>query len=291
MPNAMMTPSHPRVERNDRLTEKTMTKKFVAYYRVSTEQQGRSGLGLEAQRQIVEDYAAQQGAIVVEEFTDVMSGRSEARPELHKALQYARAFGATLIVAKLDRLARNARFLSEIVDGQADVIFCNLPQLPPGPVGRFMVQVMASIAELESGMISERTKQALQASKARGRELGGFRGDPTRLKGEAHAAGLERGRVTRTKRSEEFAFVTYERLKRLMAEGVDSYSQMARRLNEEGYRVATGKGDWTHTAVARVFKIVEKAHQREIEQAKARVKDLARVVPKKRKMHITGIAA
>ena len=90
-------------------------KKFIAYYRVSTDRQGRSGLGLDAQKQIVDDYVASvPGGLVLDAFTDVLSGRSERRPALHEALATAKAYGATLIVAKLDRLARNARFLGEI---------------------------------------------------------------------------------------------------------------------------------------------------------------------------------
>lgn len=252
-------------------------KKFIAYYRVSTDKQGRSGLGLEAQRQIVEDYVAQfPGSVVFDSFTDVMSGRSERRPELHQALAAAKAYGATLIVAKLDRLARNARFLNEIHEGDVDVVFCNLPQLPPGPVGRFMVQVMASIAELESGMISDRTKGAIQAAIKRGKVWGGNRGAV--LTDDIRAA----GRAKRTEKADAYASQTLLRLRQLQAEGLTTRVEMARRLNEEGYRTPSGKGTWTITTIKRLLNRVEAAQQREIEAAKARAKEVFNVGTLKR---------
>lgn len=265
-------------------------KKFIAYFRVSTEMQGRSGLGLEAQRQIVDDFieAVPQGQLI-DTFTDIMSGRSERRPQLHAALAAAKAYGATLIVAKLDRLARNARFLGEIHEGDVDVVFCNLPQLPPGPVGRFMVQVMASIAELESGMISDRTKGAIQAAIKRGKVWGGNRGAV--LTDDIRAL----GRAKRTEKADEYAKQSLMRLRQLMAEGLTTRVQMAARLNQEGYKTPSGKGDWTITTIKRLLNRVEAAEQREITAAKARAKEvfnvggMRRKVAKKRPM--AGVSA
>lgn len=244
-------------------------KKYIAYYRVSTDRQGRSGLGLEAQRQIVEDYVSQQpGGFVLDSFTDVMSGRSERRPELHAALAAAKAYGATLIVAKLDRLARNARFLGEIHEGDVDVVFCNLPQLPPGPVGRFMVQIMASIAELESGMISDRVRGAIAAAKRRGKTWGGYRG------GDFPAEVRALGRAKRTEIADEYAKQTLVRLRAFMAEGVASRAEMAARLNAEGYRTPSGRGRWCGTTVTRILDRLEAAEKREIAAAKARAREV-----------------
>lgn len=246
-------------------------KKFVAYYRVSTDRQGRSGLGLEAQRAVVMDYAGQRAAEVVAEFTDVQSGRSNARPELANALAAARKIGATLVVAKLDRLARNARFLAELVDGDVDVVFCNLPDLPPGSIGRFMVQIMASIAELESGMISDRTSAALQQAKARGVKLGGYRG------GSFSPEVIEMGWKTRAAQADVFAQEVVEQLQRYMAEGVSSRTEMARRLNQDGYRTPSGRGAWCTTSVSRILNRLAEAERRKIAEAKKRSAELLTV--------------
>jgi DNA invertase Pin-like site-specific DNA recombinase len=157
-----------------------MNGRFVSYYRVSTAQQGRSGLGLEAQREAVRDFLNGGDWTLTGEFTEVESGKRTDRPQLDAALALCRLTGATLIVAKLDRLARNVRFLLSVVEGtgEAGVVFCDLPTVPPGAMGKFIVTQMAAVAELEAGLISKRTKDALAASKARGKVLGGYRGGP-----------------------------------------------------------------------------------------------------------------
>lgn len=136
---------------------------LVAYYRVSTDLQGRSGLGIEAQKAAVAEYAARAGAAIIHEFEETESGKRNDRPQLAAALAVCRARRATLVVAKIDRLARNARFLLRVAEesGEGGVAFCDLPQLPVGPMGKFFLTVMAAIAELERGLISERTKAAL----------------------------------------------------------------------------------------------------------------------------------
>lgn len=269
-----------------------MTKKFIAYYRVSTDRQGRSGLGLDAQRQIVQQHVAAEGGYVLDEFTDVMSGRSEKRPALHEALAAAKAYGCVLIVAKLDRLARNARFLGEIHEGNVDVVFCNLPQLPPGPVGRFMVQIMASIAELESGMISDRVKGAIEQAKKRGKTWGGYRG------GAFTAETSKAGREKRTEIADEYAKQTLVRLRAFQAQGVTSRAEMAARLNAEGYKTPSGRGNWCGTSVTRILTRLEAAEHREIAAARARAKEVFSVGsirrntgPKKPRSASVGAAA
>src|SRR3954471_10912403 len=157
-----------------------MNGRFISYYRVSTVQQGRSGLGLEAQREAVRDFLNGGDWTLTGEFTEVESGKRTDRPQLDAALALCRLTGATLIVAKLDRLARNVRFLLSVVEGTGDagVVFCDLPTVPPGALGKFIVTQMAAVAELEAGLISKRTKDALAAFKARGRVLGGYLGGP-----------------------------------------------------------------------------------------------------------------
>ena len=146
--------------------------KFVSYLRVSTDKQGRSGLGLEAQRAAVENYLNGGRWALVAEYVETESGKRSDRPKLAKALAHAKAIGATLVFAKLDRLTRNVDLLRSLVSSDVDLVFCDLPHVPPGAMGRFLLTQMASVAELEAGLISERTKAALAAAKARGVKLG-----------------------------------------------------------------------------------------------------------------------
>jgi len=133
---------------------------FVAYYRVSTDRRGKSGLGLQAQCDAMAQYVAGARGVVAAEFEEVESGKRNDRPQLAAALAACRARRAALVTAKLDRLARNARFLLHVVEGtgEARVVFCDLPQVPPGPVGKFLLTQMAAVAELEAGLISQRTR-------------------------------------------------------------------------------------------------------------------------------------
>ena len=146
--------------------------KFISYLRVSTDKQGRSGLGLEAQREAVTRYLNGGNWTVVAEYVETESGKRSDRPKLAAALGHAKAIGATLVFAKLDRLTRNVDLLRTLVASGVDLVFCDLPHVPPGAMGRFLLTQMASVAELEAGLISERTKAALAAAKARGVKLG-----------------------------------------------------------------------------------------------------------------------
>src|SRR5216683_2933467 len=150
------------------------TGKFVSYYRVSTARQGKSGLGIEAQRAAVANYLNGGDWSVVAEFTEVESGKRADRPELDKALAAARLHRASLVVSKVDRLTRSVAFLSRLLEAGVDVRFADLPQIE-GETGRFLLQQMVAVAELEAGMISKRTKDAFQAAKRNGKQLGGRR--------------------------------------------------------------------------------------------------------------------
>ena len=137
--------------------------RFIAYYRVSTTRQGISGLGLEAQRQTVATYLNGGRWSIIADFKEVKSGRHPDRPELAKALAAAALHRVPLIVANVSRLTRSAGFLNSLLASGVDVRFCDLPEAS-GATGRFKLQQMAAVAELEAGLISERTKRALAAS-------------------------------------------------------------------------------------------------------------------------------
>ena len=159
---------------------------FIAYYRVSTSKQGKSGLGIEAQRKAVAAYLNGGNWRIIAEFTEIESGKRPDRPALEKALTAARVHQVPLVVAKVDRLTRSVAFLSRLLEAGVDVRFADLPMIE-GATGKFLLQQMAAVAELEAGMISARTKAALAAARRRGVKLGGDRG--ARLTAKARAAG------------------------------------------------------------------------------------------------------
>jgi DNA invertase Pin-like site-specific DNA recombinase len=142
-------------------------KQAITYYRVSTERQGKSGLGLEAQQSMVSAFAGSNGFNVVAEFTEVESGKKDNRPVLLAALASCRANNAVLLIAKLDRLGRNVAFISALMQSGVEFKAVDNPY-----AGKFMVHIMAAVAEHEREQISERTTAALQAAKLRGVELG-----------------------------------------------------------------------------------------------------------------------
>jgi DNA invertase Pin-like site-specific DNA recombinase len=139
----------------------------VTYYRVSTDKQGRSGLGLDAQRDAVSQFLAARPAAVIAEFVEVESGGKDDRPKLQEALAACRAGKATLLIAKLDRLARSVSFVAGLMDGDTDFVAVDMPH-----ASRFVLHIMAAVAEHERQIIGERTKAALAAAKARGVRLG-----------------------------------------------------------------------------------------------------------------------
>jgi len=147
------------------------TTRYIVYYRVSTQKQGRSGLGLEAQRAMVATFLLSHPGTVLDEYTEVETGKSHRkRPELQKAIDHARAAQATLIIAKLDRLARNVAFTSALLESGLPFKCCDMPE-----ADNFTIHIMAAMAQREGEMISERTKAALDALKARGVKLGSAR--------------------------------------------------------------------------------------------------------------------
>lgn len=218
--------------------------RFVAYLRVSTEKQGRSGLGLEAQEAAVQSFMAAQGrdAKLLATYTEVESGKRDDRPELAKALEHVRLTGATLIIAKLDRLSRDAHFLLGLQKADVDFIACDMPS-----ADRFTVGIMAMLAQKERELISERTKAALAAAKARGRKLGNPNGAAhLRLYGNEKA--IEAVRSDAQERAERLRRVITE----LRSSGVTSANALAKALNERHVATARG-GAWTARSVLNVL--------------------------------------
>jgi len=210
--------------------------KFVSYYRVSTDKQGKSGLGLDAQKTAVADRLNGGRWQIVGEFVEVESGKRASRPELEAALKACKKHKAKLVVAKLDRLSRNVSFLLKLIDSGVEVLFADLPELN-GAMGRFMLTTMASVAELEGGLISERTKAALKAAKARGVKLG-------RHGAEVLAPKFKEEARQRAKQLEPV-------ITKLRGEGL-SLAGVARALNSRKVPTPRG-GRWDHSSVRNVL--------------------------------------
>jgi len=217
---------------------------FVAYYRVSTRRQGRSGLGLEAQRQAVADFIDGNDSRLIDEFTEVESGKNDDRPELRRALDTCRLHGAVLVIAKLDRLSRDAHFLLGLQ--KADVRFraVDMPE-----ANEMVVGIMAVIAQDERRRISERTKAALRAAKARGTKLG----KPENLIREGRERGAERGRVSVQRQADEFAALVRSTIEGIRAEGIFSLNGIARALNARAVPTARGRR-WSATTVRNLLR-------------------------------------
>lgn len=204
-------------------------KNFVAYFRVSTQKQGESGLGLEAQRHCVEGMVSSRAGKIAAEFTDIESGKVNERPELQKAIRYSKANGATLIIAKLDRLARNAAFILELRDAGIDFIACDIPEANSLTIG-----IMAILAQQEREMISARTKAALQAKIARGATLG----NPENFSDAGRAKGSEARKAKAANNLNNRRAAGYANA--LKAQGL-TLQAIADKLNAEGYETANGK--------------------------------------------------
>ena len=214
--------------------------KLIAYYRVSTPKQGKSGLGLEAQRAAVQAFI--NGGKLIAEFTEVETGKNNNRPKLAEAIRACRIYGATLVIAKLDRLSRNAHFLLGLKEAGIDFICADMPN-----ANRLTVGIMAMVAEEERRMISERTKAALAAAKARGVKIGGDRGSIPSKAARRLAGESVRRRVTA--RARDLAPI----IRTLQANGSDSLRAIAKGLNDKGVPTASGRGRWNAELVSRVL--------------------------------------
>jgi DNA invertase Pin-like site-specific DNA recombinase len=214
---------------------------FVAYYRVSTARQGRSGLGLEAQRQAVQEHLNGGNWRLVAEFTEVESGNRSDRPKLAEALKACRLRGAKLIIAKLDRLARNVAFISNLMESQVEFEAADFPQ-----ANRLTIHIMAAIAEHEAKMISDRTRAALAAVKARGKRLGGFRGRA------GTAADCAKARQARSAAANARAADLAVVIEDIRTAGATSLRAIAKELNGRGISAPRG-GEWSGAQVRAVM--------------------------------------
>ncbi len=222
----------------------------IAYIRVSTKRQGDSGLGLEAQAAAVEAHARQAGQPIIARYVEVESGKRADRPELARALAHARRSKATLVVAKLDRLARNVAFLSALLRSGADFVACDNPH-----ANKLTIHILAAVAEDEAERISARTKAALQAAKARGTLLGSARPGHWQGREEARRAGLEKARTRAVQVLREKARESYADLRPMMEEmrtGGATLQAIADRLNADGHSTRHGK-PWGPMQVRRVL--------------------------------------
>lgn len=213
---------------------------FVAYYRVSTAKQGSSGLGLEAQQRAVRDYLNGGDWKLVAEVTEVESGKSADRPKLDEAMRLCRLHGATLIIAKLDRLSRDAHFLLGLQKAGVEFIAVDNPH-----ANRLTIHILAAVAEDEAKRISDRTKAALAAAKARGVKLGGNRGV------ELTEAIRKAGRTAQADKARSRAADLAPLISEFEAQGITSLGAIAKALNEKGVPTAKGKA-WSPSQVMRV---------------------------------------
>ena len=206
---------------------------FIAYYRVSTKRQEQSGLGLEAQRTAVHDWLDGGNWELVAEYTETESGKVRERPQLQAALAHCRRVKATLVIAKLDRLARNVAFTSALMESGVEFIAVDMPH-----ASKLTIHILAAVAEHEREMISKRTRDALQAAKARGVKLGG----PNLA--QARAQSLE----TRTAKADQFAANVVPIIREIEASGVTTLRKVAAALNARGITTRRG-GEWAASQV------------------------------------------
>lgn len=222
-------------------------RRYVAYYRVSTARQGTSGLGLEAQQAAVQTFA--RDGLIVQAFTEVESGKQNQRVQLLEAIAVAKAAKATLLIAKLDRLSRNAGFIFALRDSGVDFTCCDIPDANSLTVGLFAI-----LAQHERETISTRTKDALRAKKARGATLG----TPANLTEAARARSIQ---VRQQKRQQELALRQALSLITLLhAQGV-AYAAIARRLNAAGFTTLKGK-PYSHVQVKRMLMYAQADQER-----------------------------
>ena len=218
---------------------------YVSYLRVSTQKQGYSGLGLEAQREIIQNHLYETTPIT--EFIEVESGRKKDRPKLKEALDLCRKTGSTLIVAKLDRLARNVCFLSSLLESDVEIVFCDFPQ-----ANKMVLHILSAISQYEAELTASRTKSALQAKKARGCKLG----NPEHLLGK-HDQAIQNSIMTcKTKADNNPNNKRAVAMLRTLVKEEHSLKEMADILNREGF--VTSKGACFSKAT--VYKLIKRYH-------------------------------
>jgi DNA invertase Pin-like site-specific DNA recombinase len=211
---------------------------FVAYLRVSTARQGESGLGLDAQSAAVEAFARQHGGTIIASHIEIESGKRSDRPELAQALAAARKGKATLLIAKLDRLARNVAFIANLMDAGVDFVACDQPF-----ASRLTLHILAAVAEDEARRISERTKAALAAAKRRGVKLGSSIAAETAAK----------ARAVRSSYVAKANATTRAVIGDIQRSGVSTLAAIAKVLEARGVRTPAGRANWQPVQVSRLM--------------------------------------
>ena len=231
-------------------------KRFIAYYRVSTTRQGASGLGLDAQKKAMKDYIGGGPGGLVGEFLEIESGRRSDRPQLAAALQACRQHHATLVIAKLDRLARDAHFLLGLEKGGVDFVACDMPS-----ANRLTLGILALVAEEEARAISARTKAALAAAKARGTPLG----TPSNLANIE--LGVRRSAEVRRATAQNRAEDLHPLIEQLRQSGLTTASALARELSARSIPAPRG-GSWRAVQVLRLLRTIEVQTRRELHETR-----------------------
>jgi DNA invertase Pin-like site-specific DNA recombinase len=219
---------------------------FVAYHRCSTERQGKSGLGLEAQQKSVATYLAGGSCSLIASFTEVESGKTDVRPKLQEALATCRIHNATLLIAKLDRLSRDAHFLLGLQKSGVRFVAVDMPH-----ADNFTVGILALVAQKEREMISQRTKDALAAARVRGVKLGGTRNNSSSISSIGRVASVTTRSTKATSRAKDLAPIIRDQ----MSQG-QPLRAIGSHLDALGIRTARGS-NWTAAAVQRVMKRLE----------------------------------
>ncbi len=217
-------------------------KRFVGYFRVSTSEQGKSGLGLESQKSVVDNFVKSNNGVLIESFTEIETGTSKRkRTEIYKAIDFAKKNNAVLVIAKIDRLARNVFFVSSLMETGVEFVACDLPQAT-----NFTIHLYAALAEMEAKLIAERTKNALKEKKKQGFKLG----TPANLTEEAKMKGLEvikQKAVSNKANIQATALIVEYRAKGY------SYDKIANTLNQLNFGTSNGKMH-NSTSVHRLYK-------------------------------------
>ncbi len=214
-------------------------RQYIAYYRVSTEEQGTGGHGLDAQRAAVQRYLGAHGGELIGEYTEIESGKKNNRPELQASIQECRRCRVTLLIAKLDRLARNVHFITGLIESKVDFVCCDNPH-----ANKVMIQMLAVFAEFERDRISERTKEGLAAAKAKGIKLG----NPD----------LEKLNQRHRAEADVFALSMIPTIEELQAEGHTTVRKLTDALNARQIATPTESGRWHIRNVELLLKRIER---------------------------------
>lgn len=218
--------------------------KFIAYYRVSTKGQGESGLGLEGQQAAVTRFLNGGRWELVQEVVEIESGKRNDRPKLAEALRLCRIYNAKLLIAKLDRLSRNVYFISNLMESGVRFVACDMPEATD-----MTIHILASVAQGEAQAISDRTRTALQAARARGTQLGGLRSNSDSIHVQGNAQSIKVRRARAVKRANDLLPI----VEQAKSEGAATLREIAAFLNTKNIPTPRGEGEWSAVQVSRVL--------------------------------------